>query len=344
LSLIINPDECPRIPAEKHGFLSSDRLEVSVIYSAVTMAFNYGIQPWHLTMAFNYQHPGYAFLNRYGSLQGESDVFHYVEFLRQSAGLIDQVPIDLSLIYQSFKIPTPVRVPLEEQQGILLDSFNGIILIKEDDPVVRQRFTEGHELVELLFDAQDDVAKSLKLPQFDPNRKEKLCDAGAAELLMPRSHFMPQLKQVGVSLETGRSLAKLYQTSLLATLIRMVELATGQHALVVWHVDLKPSQRQAQVEATERPENERPEKKLRIWWRVTSSRWKGGFIPRDKSIGDESAIAQALLTGLPQSGSEQVDLGWGQCFCRVEAMPVQIGDKPCVVSLLHRLPQVLRQL
>jgi Zn-dependent peptidase ImmA (M78 family) len=283
----------------------------------------------------HYQHPGEAFLQQYGAMQSEADVFRYVDFLRQSAGVGDRIPTNLSLIYEQFNIPTPVRVPLDEQQGILFDSYRGIILIKEDDPIARQRFTEGHELVELLFDAQEELAKSLNLPPFDPNRKEKLCDAGAAELLMPSASFVPKLQQMGMSLKTGRSLAKYYQTSLLATLIRMVELATGQHALVVWHVALKPIERRANSMSLSPP----PDKKLRIWWRVMSQKWKGGFIPKDKSIGEVSAIAQALSQNNPQTAIEQIDLGWGNSLCRVEAMPVQIGEKTCVVSLLHRVIQ-----
>jgi Zn-dependent peptidase ImmA (M78 family) len=292
----------------------------------------------HQDFSTHYQHPGEAFLQQYGAMQSEADVSRYIDFLRQSAGVGDRTPTDLALIYEQFNIPTPVRVPLDEQQGILFDSYRGIILIKEDDPIVRQRFTEGHELVELLFDAQEELAKSLNLPPFDPDRKEKLCDAGAAELLMPSSSFVPQLKRLGMSLETGRSLSRYYQTSLLATLIRMIELATGQHALVVWHVALKPTERRA-MKASPPMTSPPPDEKLRIWWRVMSQKWKGGFIPKDKSIGAESAIAQALSNNSLQTAIEPIDLGWGNSLCRIEAMPVQIGEKTCVVSLLHRVIQ-----
>ncbi|MGI0494483.1 ImmA/IrrE family metallo-endopeptidase [Alkalinema pantanalense CENA528] len=296
-----------------------------------------------------YQHPGYAFLHRYGSLQTEADVFHYVEFLRESAGLSNRLPTDLDSIYSYFGMPIPLRVPLNEQQGILLDTYKGVILIKEDDPIVRQRFTEGHELMELLFDAQADVAQKLNIPTWDEARKEKLCDAGAAELLMPRSQFSSHLNHLGVSLETARSLSALYQTSLLATLIRMVELASGQHALIVWHRSLKPSERkaakmsrasteQSQAQSEQfKPEQSKPEylPKLRIWWRVTSPDWQAGFLPRDKSIEDTSLIAQALTTGQTQKGQEVLQFGWGTIDGRIEAMSVQIGDKPCIISLLH---------
>ncbi len=116
-----------------------------------------------------YRHRGYVFLSRHGALRHEEDVYLYIDFLRRESGMSDDPPIDFSLIYQCFGIPTPVRVPLDEQQGILLDSSTGMILIKENDPIVRQRFTEGHELMELLFDAQTETG----LANWSEQRKEQ---------------------------------------------------------------------------------------------------------------------------------------------------------------------------
>lgn len=275
---------------------------------------------------FSYQHPGYAFLNRYGSLQSEADVFAYVDFLREEAALGEALPVDLGLIYQRFCIPEPMRVPLDQQQGILLNSYKGVILIKENDPIVRQRFTEGHELMELLFDAQIDIQAQLGLPGWDEARKEKLCDAGAAELLMPRSSFGDRLANLGVSLAAARKLAMLYQTSLVATLIRMLELTTDGYALVLWHYALKPTEirrdpRQAQA-------------KLRIHWCKPNAHWQGGYIPKDKSIEADSLIAQAASTGIAQIGTATFRWGGKELTCQVEAMPLKTGDRADVIALL----------
>lgn len=277
-----------------------------------------------------YRHPGQAFLCRYGRLQCEDDVFRYVDFLRQESKLEDQPPINLSCIYHHFGIPDPLRVPLDEQQGILVDSSTGIILIKEDDPVVRQRFTEGHELIELLFDAQEQASIGSFLPKWSEQRKERLCDQGSADLLMPQSSFVPRLHQLGISLKTGRSLATLYQTSLLATLVRMLQYGTGNCALVMWHCALKPSEVKQIRSATAHPQ-----KKLRVWWKTQTQDWTGGFIPKDKSIAHDSLISQAYVSGQPQSGTETIHLGWGSISCQVEAMPMRIGDRAYVLSLLQ---------
>jgi hypothetical protein len=281
-----------------------------------------------------YRHPGQEFLSRYGKLRSETDVLRYVEFLRQQAQLSDTPPIDLCRIYQHFGMPEPLRAPLDEQQGILVDSSTGIILIKEDDPLVRQRFTEGHELMELLFDAQDQAGTDSSLPHWSGDRKERLCDQGAADLLMPQSSFAPCLQQKGISLATARSLAALYETSLLATLVRMMQYGSGAHALVLWHPALKPTEIK-----TLHHSDCQPQKKLRIWWRTQTEGWSGGFIPKDKSIPHGSLISQTYASGQPQTGQETIDLGGGAIACQVEAMPIRLGNKPCVVSLLHLLEQ-----
>lgn len=285
-----------------------------------------------------YRHPGQVFTSYYGLLQDELGILRYVSFLRQAAGLSDEPPVDLSLIYRHFGIPTPLRVPLCDQQGILVDSEAGVILIKEDDPIVRQRFTEGHELMELLFDAQERLLRGVGLkPVWNEQKKEQLCDRGAADLLMPLSSFLPRLHDLGISLSTGCTLANLYQTSLLATLVRMIQHGLGAYAVVVWHCALKRSE----MERLNDPAC-KPQKKLRVWWRTCTRSWSSGFIPKNKSISSDSLISCAYTTGQPQNGAEILNLGWGSIQCQVEAIPMQLGDKSCVLSLLHLLNDSLQ--
>lgn len=258
-----------------------------------------------------YQHPGYAFIHRYGSLQTEADVFHYVDFLRDHAGLkVDSshrhpvdLPIDLEKIYQAFGMPIPLRVPLDhDQQGILLNSATGMILIREGDPIVRQRFTEGHELMELLFDAQADVAAELNLTLWSEARKEKLCDAGAAELLMPRALFCRHIQHLGISMTTARSLSQIYHTSLIATLIRMVTLTQEARAIALW----KPWESGWQLE-----------------WSGVSDTWTEGLLPRGLRVMDwtlnrsrlarvqRSQVTLPLRSGLRSVGAETLGIGSG---------------------------------
>jgi hypothetical protein len=252
-----------------------------------------------------YQHPGYAFLHRYGSLQTEADVFHYVDFLRDSGKLGDRLPMDLEKIYAAFGMPIPLRVPLEDQQGILLNSATGTILIREGDPIVRQRFTEGHELMELLFDAQADVAKELNLVGWEEARKEKLCDAGAAELLMPKVLFRSHIRHLGTSMGTARSLSRIYNTSLIATLIRMVELTIGEVAIGLW-----------------KPMESRGQSGWQLEWSVVSEDWSEGLLLRGLQVTDwdlparwqslhQSQVALPVRSGVRSVRSETLGMGFG---------------------------------
>jgi hypothetical protein len=276
---------------------------------------------------FSYQHPGYAFLNAYGSLQGEADVLHYVDFLRREAGLEAVIPVDLGQIYARFCMPEPLRAPLEAQQGILVNSDKGLVLVKEDDPIVRQRFTEGHELMEFLFDAHNDVQAELGLPPWPEAEKEKLCDAGAAELLMPRSPFSERLSHLGLSLAAAQKLATQYETSMLATLIRMVELHGESAALLLCGYSLKPT------EIRRDPNSAIAQ--LRIQWCRPNAHWRSGYIPKDKSIAPTSLVHQAATSGIVQIGEECFLWGGKQIHCAVEALPLKVAGAVYVAVLLR---------
>ncbi|NJR68137.1 MAG: ImmA/IrrE family metallo-endopeptidase [Synechococcales cyanobacterium CRU_2_2] len=201
----------------------------------------------------SYQHPGYAFLAQHEPIRQEADLLAYVSFLLESAGLDGEPPVDLGQIYRHFEMPQPQRAPLTEQQGVLVDGDRGLILIKADDPVVRQRFTEGHELMELLFEAQEqahqhpDPHQAPASWQVQGDRKEQLCDRLAAELLMPRHSFRARLRYLGSSMATAKTLASDYQTSLLATLLRMMQVGEGAHGLVVWRLGWATAQLRPRV-------------------------------------------------------------------------------------------------
>ncbi|MDJ0708515.1 MAG: ImmA/IrrE family metallo-endopeptidase [Leptolyngbyaceae cyanobacterium MO_188.B28] len=276
-----------------------------------------------------YRHPGHAFLSGYDCPEAADLVMPYVSFLRSEAGLSDDPPIDLAAIYRHFGMPEPRRAPLVDQQGILVDGNAGLILIKEDDPVVRQRFTEGHELMELLFDAQEQVLDGQQ-PGCRGVEKERWCDRGAAELLMPGSSFAPRVRELGMSLQTGQTLANLYTTSLIATLLHMIQHTSGSHALVMWR---KAHSRRdlAGIDANK----PLPPKKLRVWWRSCSPSWTGGFIPKNKSIAQRSLIAKTYKIRQSHTGSEQINLGYHSIHCDTETMPIQIGDQFCVLSILN---------
>ncbi|NET33737.1 MAG: hypothetical protein F6K19_17235 [Cyanothece sp. SIO1E1] len=49
---------------------------------------------------------------------------------------------------------------------------------------------------------------------------------------------------------------------------------------------------------------------------------------------------ESAISGKPETGVEMIDLGGGPVHCRIEAMPIQIQHKSCVLSLLHWLDAI----
>ena len=97
--------------------------------------------------------PGLMFINKHGQINSAQDVLAYADFLLDESGQDHVIPVDLSLIFRCFQIPTPIQKPLPGQQGLLLDATNGIVVINSNDPPSRQKFSQAHELVEFLFNS-----------------------------------------------------------------------------------------------------------------------------------------------------------------------------------------------
>lgn len=282
-----------------------------------------------------YQHPGQHFIQSHGLLTHQQDgdryVTQYADFLRRYSGIEATYPVDLDRIYRSFKMPVPYQAPLVDQQGILVNGDAGIILIKEDDSRVRQRFTEGHELMELLFDAHNQTAaEQSNAPTWQGPMKEKWCDRGAAELLMPQASFCTQIEELGMSFATARTLAKAYLSSFMATLFHMLDHTNGSHALIVWHWAVSRTD-QRKSDRTGEP----PTQKLRVWWCRRSRRWNGSFIPKNKSIARPSCIIDTALYQKPHRAIEYLTLEKTSLQYEIEAIPLRLADKNCVISLLQ---------
>lgn len=289
------------------------------------------------------QHPGRVFINRYGLMQVDEHVLRYADFLREEAGLDDTPPIDLARIRNHFGLPSPIRAALTEQQGVLIDDEAGLILIKEDDPDTRQRFTYAHELIELLFAACMQYPEwSRPRPLFSDARKEQLCNQGAAALLMPQPSFSTRVATEQISLAVGSRLAQLYKTSFLATLRHMVCHASEPYALVLWQYALKPTQERKipteQMWLFDLGEDLMFDKALRVQWVISNHTSYAHYIPKHKSIPEQSCIFRAYRSGKIERSIEQLRLGGHSVYCEIEAKRVVIGEELSVVTLLRFLP------
>lgn len=290
----------------------------------------------------SYTNPAQLFLRQFGTVTQPEDIEDYAAFLRREAGLTTAPPIDLNRIYQHFEIAPPGRVPLGSTQGVLVDHEIGIILINDDDPERRQRFSEGHELIELLFallpeNQLDHRFGSQKRGNFRRGIKEYLCNRGSAELLMPRETFLPYVESWGCSFDTARKLSEIYHVSVTAALVQSASLSGEECAVVTFRYKNKPTEirnkaPENQMALIPRGPDELPPKKVRVEWSLA-----GPFIPPDKSVPEDSSIHAAWKTGEFTVGRDRLDLGnymQGQFHC--ESQPFLKDDEMWVLSLIRK--------
>ena len=290
--------------------------------------------------ALEYTNPGKLFVQEHGSVEGSDDVMRYVDFLRKNAGIDYEPPVDLNKIYHRFGIPAPEYITLPNQQGLLLDAATGLILIHGEDPRVRQRFTAAHELMELLFASLPSGKgwAARRTGGFREAPKERLCNEGAAELLMPRVSFVPRVSAVGVSYLGARQLAIEFDVSTTAALVRMVRVGPGKHAVVLWRMKNTPTEVRNMTPANQLSlfndlASVGPPKKLRVEWAMVGSNVP--YIPVDKSVPEDSSIHTAWRDGVFTSSEDYLDLANCRGIFRCETQPFAVDDEVHVLSLLH---------
>ena len=107
------------------------------------------------------------------------------------------------------------------------------MLVKKKQPQSRIRFTIAHELCHTFF---YEIAPELKFVphQTDPE-EERLCNVGAAALLMPNDDVMRATRKVTPSLLVLEQLAEHYGVSLEAMFLRLRHLARWRCELLIWH-------------------------------------------------------------------------------------------------------------
>ncbi len=177
------------------------------------------------------------------------------------------------------------RIEEREQpwDGVLArDQDQFVVGVRASDGVARQRFTVLHEAGHTLLPG---FAESRQYRCSGPrSREEELCDVAAAELLLPRRYFVPDLAEVGDGLDDVELLAGSYDASIEATALRAVDLGEGPAAFMVLRVGHKPSEEGREHEC---------EPKLRLSWAHTSGDWP--FMRRHKSVDESSPFMRAHL-------------------------------------------------
>lgn len=293
-------------------------------------------------MGLGFKHPGDAFMDSYPMPRTvdefEQTVQAYGEFLISRTGLSGHPPIDLQAISEHFGIALKAMPLGDHRDGFAIEGL-GTVVVNSDSPVVRQRFTRAHELLEFLFFTIANRHPSQRIRDLLTGpKKEWLCDRGASWLLLPRTKLAPEVQRLGLTLDTASAIASQYDTSFTATLIAMLDHVSERQLVVVWRNALKPKQERRMRRPEELVLHEmfetQPVKKMRVWWSAQSRSLSDRFIPQHLSVEDNPVIAEAYVTASPASGIEYIDFVTVKGRFHVEARPVTICDERCVIALL----------
>jgi hypothetical protein len=166
--------------------------------------------------------PGYRGADSYAALPG------YAAALHRLAGLTGP-PYDPLRVAGALGIRVRLAPTYEGARGLLVPLRDGSyqIIARAGETGGAQRFTVAHELVELGLQVGCPALVERSYHDAGAGRaKERFCEAGAAEILMPLARLRRELEGRPGGIAALRDLATLFGTSLHAMLWRLVEAAT----------------------------------------------------------------------------------------------------------------------
>ncbi len=226
-------------------------------------------------------------------------------------------------------------VPLGDAPHILL---NGAVSNQR-----RVAFSIAHELAHLFFEGFAEKRYQMrKKPSRDDGtttkerRLERLCNLGAAELLMPRPWFDEELERIGFRAAAVSALAERFGASLEAVALRMIDSNDEPCAIGFFEFDYPPTVRAAAGNGSVAGD-------VRVSYRarrVFRSRRFPFLFPEGKSVPDSSAVYRCSLTIGELGGCEVFRLGRTEEELRLTAFPLHreetVDEPPLVVGVFCR--------
>lgn len=252
-------------------------------------------------------------------------------------------PTDLNLLASFQGILRTETGPMKEA-GRLIPTPNGLVIqTNEEDPLPRRNFTIAHEIGHTLMPtyAMHPVFRSeTNVGSHRRNDEEEyLCDIAASAILYPDAWFRPRALLRGPSLRSIVELADEFHGSLEATALAWTRLELWPVATVIWEECLKPTETHQLAQASlPGLDPQRPEPKFRVsrFFRSTGFPY---FLPRFKSVDDDSVIAHAAVAGVAR-GTLKIPFA-GKAIavdCQAEFSPYKLNGRLVrrVISLLSQ--------
>ena len=224
-----------------------------------------------------------------------------------------------------------LKANLGEIDAVLLRFSSGdVIKVNENHHPSRQNFSCAHEIGHSLLSELklEPCIEDVEFRTFNPQvgaiarakAKERLCDAAAAELLMPAHIFKRYVEQYGVSTSAIEHLSSTFKTSFPAIVRRMVELSLTLCAAIQWRIWRR-----------------RHSKVLRLGWRFVPEAYKAdktSFIPINRNANKDSVIYKALETSEVTKCHKMFKVNKEMKRCYTESKGFGYGENRYVISLV----------
>lgn len=229
-------------------------------------------------------------------------VAHLHDVMFQRAPLLEDLPINVGLAASCWH----ARVDFNDSDiagSIRWVDRGFVIAVPASDREPRRRFSIAHEIIHIPF-MQASATNGLtrvdaSTGEFDhASQEERLCDLGAAELLMPAAALAEHLP-AAPSMEDVLWVANVCDTGIEAAARRVLDLSGIPGSVVVLEPSHKPSEdrdlrRRRQEPALPGFEFVAPRPRLRVKYAIDAGL---GKIWKMKSFDDSSELAQDVLGG-----------------------------------------------
>lgn len=205
-------------------------------------------------------------------------------------------PIDPRLLAKLQGIDRITMSYTLEASGQLIRDHGGLMIkLNANEPIERQNFSCCHEIAHTFAIGDSSLKLRTATEAFScspSSQEEYVCDRAAAEMLMPEKFFRPLAADMDPSITSLASLAKMFVSSISATMIRVGQLAVWPVVFIVWKF-------------TNGHESAR---KLRVFWSVRPSGSRC-YIPRHAAADPSSGMYATFVSGCSTCEEEKVDLG-----------------------------------
>lgn len=235
-------------------------------------------------------------------------------------------PYDPVLVAQALGIRC-VEVRDNSFQGALICVRDGqpVILYRPHRDPCRTRFSLFHEIGHTLFPegTRHRLGPGPGSPLLEPEgRLERLCDAAALEMLLPRDHFDADLDAGGFGAARLAQLGDRYGAGVESVALRMVDAPMAPPCAVVLVEHGRPT-RWRRRQAGGQPAD------FAVTYAAYSSLFRetGRFLARGLDLRRSSHLRAAARSGKPETGTERLPLLTGDAHpFHVEALP--LDDRP----------------